>query len=391
MKTKWKSCERLKKRLIYLAAASMLATGLLAGALMPGGTAYAAPTLDLDRECGLQVKVAAMAMEEGGREEMPDVAIDLYKVADAEKEEGYDAYRFVNLDAFAGLECNIPLEDTDADDREIWTSLAQQAAARVFEDADALAPVVEGAAPNGNLAPAGASGLEPGLYLMIVRGNGLEREEYIERAAQETGDEMISTIAYSDSYTFAYSPQLVALPTKDGEEGGIAVSNPGDWLYELELEPKYAMDERFADLRIDKELTEYLAGSPATFVFTVEAMLRDRLVYSNAVSLTFDGPGVQSELIADKIPVGAVVTVTEVYSGATYQMAAGSAQVQTVTIANADSESADFANIASFQNTYDGSGRKGAAITNHFEYTDDGAGLIWNWTQNPGRTPAEPD
>ena len=55
----------------------------------------------------------------------------------------------------------------------------------------------------------------------------------------------------------------------------------------------------------------------------------------------------------------------------------------------AGAESADFANIASFRNTYDGSGRKGAAITNHFEYMDDGAGLIWNWTQNPGRTPDE--
>lgn len=123
----------------------------------------------------------------------------------------------------------------------------------------------------------------------------------------------------------------------------------------------------------------------------MEAVLHDNVVYSNAVSMTFDGPGIQSELIADKIPVGAQVTVTEVYSGAAYQVAAGSAQVQTVTMANADAGSADFANIASFQNVYDGSGREGAAITNHFEYMDDGEGLIWNWTQDPGRTPGVAD
>ena len=380
MKTNWKS------RLICLATASMMAVGLLAGVLMPGGTAHAAPTLDLDRECRLQVKLAATSMGEDGAEEMPDVAIDLYRVADAEKVDGYDTYRFVNLDAFAGLECNVPVESPGADDIELWTSLAQQAAAMAFADGSAIAPVVDGAMPNSSLASPGAVGLEPGLYLLIVRGNGLEREEYIIREEQE-----ISTVAYSDSYTFTYSPQLVALPTRAGAEGGAATSDPGDWLYELELEPKFAMGGRFADLRIDKELLSFRTGSPATFVFTVEAVLHDNIVYSNAVSMTFDGPGIQSELIADKIPVGAQVTVTEVYSGAAYQVAAGSAQVQTVTMANADAGSADFANIASFQNVYDGSGREGAAITNHFEYMDDGEGLIWNWTQDPGRTPGVAD
>lgn len=391
MKTNWKSRERLKSRLICLATASMMAVGLLAGVLMPGGSAHAAPTLDLDRECRLQVKLAAMAMEEGGTVELPDAAIDLYKVADAEKEDGYDTYRFVNRDGFAGLECNIHLGDSDADGREVWTSLAQQVAAMVFSDAAAVSPIVEGAAPNTDLAPAGASGLEPGLYLMIVRGNGLEREDYIEYSIQETGEELISTIAYSDSYTFTYSPQLVALPTKEGVEGGIATSDSGDWLYELELEPKFAMGGRFTDLRIDKELQSFRTGSPATFVFTVEAVLHGDVVYSNAVSMTFDGPGIQSELIADRIPVGAQVTVTEVYSGAAYQVAPGSDQVQTLTMANADAGNADFANIASFRNVYDGSGREGAAITNHFEYMDDGEGLIWNWTQDTGRTPGAAD
>ncbi len=176
-------------------------------------------------------------------------------------------------------------------------------------------------------------------------------------------------------------------------DGTAATSNPGEWIYELvgmdAAESKPALSGRFAALRIDKELTEYLTGKPATFVFTVEAMLRDSLVYSNVVSLTFTGPGTQSELIVDKIPVGAVVTVTEAYSGATYQVAADSAAVQTVTMTNAAPEDADFSNVASFRNLYDGSGRRGSAITNHFEYADDGtgAGPVWNWTQIPAGTP----
>ena len=77
------------------------------------------------------------------------------------------------------------------------------------------------------------------------------------------------------------------------------------------------------------------------------------------------------------------MTVTESYSGTTYQAAPGSAQTQTLTLTNAEPEDADFTNIASFRNIYDGSGRQGSAITNHFEYADDGQGLVWNWTQIP--------
>lgn len=389
MKTKWKSRERFRGRLMGLALASIMAAGCIIAA--PGGTARAAEALDLDRKCALQVKVEPKAMEEGGAEESPDVAIDLYKVAGAVKQDGYDAYRFETIDIFAGLDVDIVVGETDG--AQAWIDQARQAADITFAEGNDVEPTATAVkAPTAGLVE--FTGLEPGLYLMVPRGANLEAEDYLVRETDE-GDSTgtIRTIAYSDSYTFTYSPQLMALPAKESVDGTVATSNPGEWIYELTgtnaVESKPALSERFADLRIDKELTEYLAGSPATFVFTVEAMLRDKVVYSNAVSLTFDGPGIQSELIADKIPAGSVVTVTEVYSGATYQVAAGSAQVQTVNMTNADSESADFANIASFRNTYDGSGRKGAAITNHFEYMDDGAGLIWNWTQNPGRTPDE--
>lgn len=391
MKTKWKSRERFRGRLMSLALASIMAAGCIIAAL--GGTARAAEALDLARKCALQVKVEPKAMEEGGAEESPDVAIDLYKVADAVKQEGYDAYRFEAIDSFAGLDVDIAVGETE--DAQIWMDRARQAAAVVFAEGSSLGPdataVKEKEADMVELA-----GLEPGLYLMVPRGADLEREDYLVReTAGEDGAEMIQTVAYSESYTFTYSPQLMALPTRESVDGVAATSNPGEWIYELTgmdaVESKPAIGGQFADLRIDKELTEYLAGSPATFVFTVEAVLHDNVVYSNAVSMTFDGPGIQSELIADKIPVGAQVTVTEVYSGAAYQVAAGSAQVQTVTMANADAGSADFANIASFQNVYDGSGREGAAITNHFEYMDDGEGLIWNWTQDPGRTPVVAD
>lgn len=386
MKTKWKSRERFRSRLTCLALASILAAGCIAAAL--GGTVRAADPLNLSEPCTLQVKVEPKAMtEEGEKKEAPEVVIDLYKVANAVKEEGYDAYHLEPIDAFAGLKVDLTVgEDTDP---KIWKSLAQSAAAIIFpETGEGAVTVTDTATRVEGTDFVQASGLGAGLYLMVPRGTDLTVEEYLIRQEAETGGaQSIKTVAYSDSYTFTYEPQLVALPSKEAVDDTIATSNPGRWLYEMTAESKPEVSERYGTLRIDKELIEYLTGKPATFVFTVEATLRGRVVYSDVVALDFTAPGTQSQLIADKIPVGAFVTVTESYSGATYQGTQGSAAVQTLTMTNVAPEDPNFDNIASFQNTYDNTGRRGSAITNHFEYTDDGEGLVWNWTQIPAATP----
>ena len=410
MKMEWQNLRRLMsrerrscnglRRLICLAAASVLASGLIAP--IAAGMAHAATNPDLDRKCSLRVKIAAMAMEEGGAEEAPDVAIDLYKVADAMETESGDGYSFRNLDVFSGLEFNVIVEeeaDHAEDYEKIWKPLAQQAADRIFDSANPIEPAVKGGAANEALALQGATGLEAGLYLMVARGDGLEPEEYVVRGAK-TGEDGISTIAYSDSYTFTYSPQLIALPARDSASGG--------WDYEYEMEPKFGLGERFAALAIEKTLESYLTGEDAAFVFLVEARMPDkdgtgnRVVYSDVVSLTFEGAGQQSVLLADKfteedagrytrlkkarIPAGAQVTVTEVYSGSVYRPSDGVTVWAVDALRNVRPGQAGFeeSNLASFRNTYDGTGRHGSAITNHFEYIDDGEGMTWNWTQYPG-------
>ena len=101
MKTRWKSRQRFRNRLTGIALAFVMTAACIIAAL--GGTAHAAEPLDLARKCVLQVKVEPKAMEEGGEAEAPEVAIDLYKVADAVKLEGYDAYRFETIDSFATM------------------------------------------------------------------------------------------------------------------------------------------------------------------------------------------------------------------------------------------------------------------------------------------------
>lgn len=377
--------KRKRIGLACLAAISVLAAGFGVPGL--GRTAHA---VELGTACSLTVTVEPKTME-GGPAEMPDVVLDLYKVADAVPVEGQDTYTYETAgdSPYAGL---IPengggevLEMTN----ESWQQLAQQAADATFQSGKAADVTVE-ILDNDRLT---ATDLTAGLYLIIARGRGLTPEEYIVRkegnSEEGEDDGGVATIAWSDSYVFTYSPQLISLPGKEADsEGNILTSNPGDWIYDASAVLKPELGGRFAALRIDKELLSFYAGSPATFVFSVEATLQGALVYSNVLSMTFNGPGSQSELV-EEIPVGAEVVVTEVYSGNTYRSTAGTSTVQTVTMNNIGPDEAGFSNIASFQNEYDGTGRNGSAITNHFEYADDGAGMAWNWTQIPASGAAE--
>ncbi len=368
------------RRLMCLVAASVLAAGFALAAPVLSGTAHA---VELGAACSLTVIVEPKELE-GGPQEVPDVVLDLYKVADAVPVEGQDVYSYSTDAELMAIYADLAFND--AGTKEGWQELAQQAAHTTFNAGNVPDATIE-TMDNDRLTVAN---LGAGLYLMVARGRNLTAEEYVVRNTTATEDEdtdtdsRITTIAYSDSYVFSYEPQLVSLPTKEADAGGnVMTSNDGEWIYNASAVLKPELSGRFAALRIDKELLSFHTGSPATFVFTVEATLQGDTVYSNAVSMTFNGAGSQSELIVDKIPVGAEVTVTEAYSGVTYRATAGSQSVQTLTMNNVGVDEADFSNIVSFRNEYDGTGKNGSAITNHFEYTDDGAGMVWNWTPIP--------
>ena len=74
------------------------------------------------------------------------------------------------------------------------------------------------------------------------------------------------------------------------------------------------------------------------------------------------------------IPAGAQVTVTEVYSGSSYQVV-GDNVATTVISAEDPAE-------VSFVNTYDDENNGGSSIVNHFDYTEG----TWTWTQQTDST-----
>lgn len=194
-------------------------------------------------------------------------------------------------------------------------------------------------------------GLECGLYLVY---------------AEETP---------TDNYVYHFTPYLVSLPTSDYtiENGGTDT-----WTYDVVMGLKPQQSTRYGDLVIEKTLsTVNTSMGGASCVFQVEAVKEDKIVYSNVVSLSFKEPGTK-RIVIDEIPMGASVTVTEIYAGAGYTLT--SAPSVDVTVVTPETEG--YPATAEFTNDYEYPGY-GTSVVNHFEHIGEG----WEWnpqTDNAG-------
>lgn len=322
-------CRRLG--VLFLAVVMVLTTSLI-------GTAYA---VELDGECSLTVDPYDGEFSEL---EECNIVVELYKVADAIpiEDEDEDGYTFGAIGLYAGLQDTLSSGLTNENIKYVAQKAAEVA---LYQDT----PAKEGAVHT-------PISVGAGLYLVVV--HGAETDSYITTVTDEDGSERIVTSVVAQSHTYLYTPALVALPEQDAS---------GGWVYESEITLKTEQQTRFGSLEIVKTLTGYAEGRPATFVFDIEAVLDGKNVYSNVVSMTFTSAGQQSYVI-DKIPVGAEVTVKEVYSGVCYRLTTDGTQTAVI--------SAEDISSVSFTNAPNGGGKDGGGITNKFEYGNDG----WTWT-----------
>ena len=205
---------------------------------------------------------------------------------------------------------------------------------------------------DGTIQEAAFSGMDLGLYLIVVDA------------------------AQSPRYEYTFTPLIVSLPWSEYQYvGGDA---PDTWQYQREAALKPAREPRYGSVRIRKTLTSYNATQgDVTFVFEIVARESDaedaKIVYSNVVSLTFSGTGTQEALL-EHIPAGAVVTVTEVYSGANCQITLSDDQSKTVTADGEDAGPITF----SFENEYDEDAKSGYGIENRFRYDTESNTYQWS-------------
>lgn len=174
---------------------------------------------------------------------------------------------------------------------------------------------------------------------------------------------------------YCFIPYLLSLPRYAYGEDGSETWNYGDEKpIMVGLKPE--KEDRYGDLVIEKSLISYnetLQG--ASFVFEVKAVKEMELVYSDVVSLVFDGCGRETVTVKG-IPLGAEVTVTEVYSGASYRETTSDSMPPQHSITMSGDE-----NRVSFVNEYDSRlNGGGTSVVNHFKYEKDGDGAgRLNW------------
>lgn len=324
--------KKIKLKKGYIAGVLALLLMVAAAALPP---AYGAGAIDTGAECSLTLLVG-----EGDqfKEDLSELTLQasLYRVAQVAETGAYT----VTPGAFEGLDLSDINDKTSA---LTW----QEKAAKADE-------IVEKA---GNKISADYT-------VEIQNGTGIQTDiaqgMYLVRVAA----------AQSDLHDYSFMPFLISVPNNQVYQTG-----NDDWMYEVTADIKPEQTPRLGAVEIVKTLPVYnqSLGSPM-FVFQIDAELNNVKVYSNVAGISFDEGGTK-RLRIDGIPAGSTVTVTEVYSGSSYELTSGG-QSQKVVI------DADEVQSVEFVNTYNEELIPGTGTVNHFEKDNaDVQNNGWKWTR----------
>lgn len=319
--------KRLKQGTTFLLALA-LAFPLLT---LPG--ARAANAIKTDRKCSVAFNVSGEDNELTA--DGTNIKVNLYKVADVDVSGNYTATK-----DFTGLDVSsVRADNNDAASK--WAERAKKAKEKL---SDSVKPV-DTVTLTGGIG--NKDDLDTGLYLVDT-------------------PEVVTT-----NYTYTFTPYLVSLPTNNYYNIEDEANRNDDWIYDLTdsnaigLKPEE--HARYGDLVINKTLENHNAttGKKATFVFQIKINNTETRIES----LDFEAAG-KSSVTITKIPAGAAVIVTEVYSGASYKLT--SANDQTATIVATDRGATNTPASVSFTNDIDDNMNGGYGVKNNFKLNENG-------------------
>lgn len=412
----------IKKWKRTLIAAALTASVILALPVWNVGSAQAVPTPSAQERLVLKadgsIDDSTLTITRAS-DSVGDLEVDLYKVATALPVSGYDTYTLDLVSPFNKEEISVMLGDamrmkvdqdgnliTDPRNENHINESYRRLAQKVAEEALRLKDETTGEGENAvvkkvlvnnpdytiKLSEQPSKELEAGMYLVVPHGVGMKPAQYIDFIEANVADkeapeyykeagQQIVTKAYNNGYAYTYLPELISLPMRSGseeaEEGSFTTSATTLWQYNVRAELKSEQDVQMASLKISKSFTNtndlpVLTDEATNAVFEIEAKIGNNVVYSNSVKIsTNDDP--KEVVLTDVIPVGATVTVEEVYAGAGYGVVGNKLWTETV---EASSEPIELS--ASFTNNYNGKSIGGGIITNSFEPGEDG----WKWYQD---------
>ena len=323
--------KRLKQGSTFLLAVALTFPLLT----LPG--AKAASAIDTGQKCSIEFDISGNSSELLSA----SIPVNLYKVASVDESGNY-----TGIGAFSKLDLSSVSADNLDAAAATWAERAAEAKKLLKDDTEPTTTTLTQGRGT-------ATGLDTGLYLVDTPK------------------------VITPNYTYTFTPYLVSLPTNNYYSGNGASD---DWIYDLTKEYNSAVGlkpeqhVRYGNLVINKELVDHNAtfGNNATFVFQIDITTLDNKKETRIEELTFDAAGSHSVTI-EKIPAGSHVTVTEVYSGASYELASAKSQ-KTDIIANPEKKSeVEFRPAeVSFINKHNGRTNGGYGVKNNFKLDENG-------------------
>lgn len=323
--------KRLKQGSTFLLAVALTFPLLT----LPG--AKAASAINTGQKCSIEFDISGNSSELLSA----SIPVNLYKVASVDESGNYTA-----TDAFSKLDLSSVSADNLDAAAATWAERAAEAKKLLKDDTEPTTTTLTQGRGT-------ATGLDTGLYLVDTPK------------------------VITPNYTYTFTPYLVSLPTNNYYSGNGASD---DWIYDLTKEYNSAVGlkpeqhVRYGNLVINKELVDHNAtfGNNATFVFQIDITTLDKKKETRIEELTFSAAGSHSVTI-EKIPAGSHVKVTEVYSGASYELASAKSQ-ETDIIANPEKETEIEFRPAevSFINKHDGRTNGGYGVRNNFKLNEYG-------------------
>lgn len=318
--------KRLKQGSTFLLAVALTFPLLT----LPG--AKAASAINTGQKCSIEFDISGNSSELLSA----SIPVNLYKVASVDESGNY-----TGIGAFSKLDLSSVSADNLDAAAATWAERAAEAKKLLKDDTEPTTTTLTQGRGT-------ATGLDTGLYLVDTPK------------------------VITPNYTYTFTPYLVSLPTNNYYSGNGASD---DWIYDLTKEYNSAVGlkpeqhVRYGNLVINKELVDHNAtfGNNATFVFQIDITTLDKKKETRIEELTFSAAGSHSVTI-EKIPAGSHVKVTEVYSGASYELASAKSQ-ETDIIANPEKETeVEFRPAeVSFINKHDGRTNGGYGVKNNFK------------------------
>lgn len=299
-------------------------------------SAKAASAINTGQKCSIEFDISGNSSELLST----SIPVNLYKVASVDESGNY-----TGIGAFSKLDLSSVSADNLDAAAATWAERAAEAKKLLKDDTE---PTTTTLTQGRGTATGLDTGLDTGLYLVDTPK------------------------VITPNYTYTFTPYLVSLPTNNYYSGNGASD---DRIYDLTKEYNSAVGlkpeqhVRYGNLVINKELVDHNAtfGNNATFVFQIDITTLDEKKETRIEELTFSAAGNDSVTIT-KIPAGSHVKVTEVYSGASYELASAKSQ-ETDIIANPEKETeVEFRPAeVSFINKHDGRTNGGYGVKNNFK------------------------